>query len=107
MLFIKSAKPFETGLVGTEVIALRHGSEQPEGLSLIASIDHHYETDDKVHALAVAHLLIIDREHLESVHKCFLPDIPVLILAEEGVHGESTVQIFHDVMVPLALLTLR
>ena len=60
MFLIKSLEAFELGAIGTEHAGFSHCCKQPEGLSLVASIYEHNETHHKVHALAVAYLVIVN-----------------------------------------------
>jgi len=53
-------------------------AEEPEGLFFTAAADHQYKTDDKIHRLAIAYFLIINRVCLQDVSQCLLTNSAVL-----------------------------
>jgi hypothetical protein len=68
VILIKPFEALESRYIAAIVAGFSHCSEQPEGLFFVATVNEHYESHYKVHGLAVAHLVIVDRENLKRVH---------------------------------------
>ncbi len=105
MFFVEPFKTFELRSIGAKHAGFSHGRKQPESLSLITTINQHYKAHDKVHALTVSYLVIVDRKYLKSVHERLLSQVPVLFLIEEGMIRKRTVKILHDVVKVLTIFT--
>ena len=60
------------------------GAEKPECLFLTTPTDHKYESNDEIHRLTVADVLIVDSIGLKDVPQGFLSDAAALRNGEKG-----------------------